>query len=169
MQLLYKTTQSCSAVMQSVLNNNMPSPFNSCSMTKASASYDHDLLFRSPSDRIASYLSPSALALTKLVVREKMGGSAFDSSPPSKHPKAADVTSPRAANNKIRSPKDSKKSYVANQRNSLPKQEQDTTEDSKSVIDLGVDRTVSGSMEIKSEQESKECEDFSRQRCYART
>jgi hypothetical protein len=60
----------------------VPSPFNSCSMTKASAMYEHDLMFRSPSDRIASYFSPKALNLTKSVLKDKLGGSAFSSPAP---------------------------------------------------------------------------------------
>ena len=63
----------------------MASPFNECSMTKASATYEHDLVFRSPSDRIASYCSPKALQLTKTVLKEKLVGSAFSSPAPKVH------------------------------------------------------------------------------------
>ena len=51
-------------------------------MTKASATYEHDLIFRTPSDRIASYHSPSALNLTKSVLKDKISGSAFSSPAP---------------------------------------------------------------------------------------
>ena len=54
-------------------------------MTRACTVYEHDLLFRSPSDRIGSYRSPRALNLTKSVVKERITGSAFSSpNPPSK-------------------------------------------------------------------------------------
>ena len=54
-------------------------------MTRASTVYEHDLLFRSPSDRIGSYWSPHAMALTKSVLKERLGGSAFSSpNPPAK-------------------------------------------------------------------------------------
>jgi hypothetical protein len=59
-------------------------PFNTCSMTRAAAVYEHDLLFRSPSDRIGSYMSPHAITLTKTVVKERMAGSAFASPAPPK-------------------------------------------------------------------------------------
>lgn len=64
----------------------MPSPFNTCSMTRAAATNEHDTMFRSPSDRIASYLSPAAMNLTKTALKEKIGGSAF-SSPLPKSPR----------------------------------------------------------------------------------
>lgn len=64
----------------------MPSPFNTCSMTRAAATNEHDTMFRSPSDRIASYLSPAAMNLTKTALKEKIGGSAF-SSPIPKSPR----------------------------------------------------------------------------------
>jgi len=67
----------------------MPSPFNSCSMTKASATYEHDLMFRTPSDRIACYFSPKALNLTKSVLKDKLAGSAFSSPVPRAAPAPA--------------------------------------------------------------------------------
>jgi len=48
-------------------------------MTRASAVYEHDYMFRSPSDRIGSYMSPHAMALTKVVLKERLGGSSFSS------------------------------------------------------------------------------------------
>ena len=85
-----------SRVLQSAADVAVQSPFNACSMTRAAASYEHDLLFRSPSDRIASYYSPNALGLTKLVVKEKTGGSGFGSTAsPSKQAKTAQSSSPQ--------------------------------------------------------------------------
>ena len=64
-------------------------PFDSCSMTRAAVVYEHDLLFRSPSDRIGSYLSPHAIMLTKTVLKETISGSMFSSPMPPKVPLAS--------------------------------------------------------------------------------
>eukprot|EP00960_Hanusia_phi_P013113 383004-Hanusia_phi.AAC.1 len=47
------------------------SPFNACAMTRAAPSFEHDLVFRSPSDRIASYYSPKAMKLTKDLLEKR--------------------------------------------------------------------------------------------------
>ena len=62
------------------------SPFNSCAMTRAAPKYEHDFMFRTPSDRIGAYYSPSALQITKDVLKEKIKGSAFSSPVPLKSP-----------------------------------------------------------------------------------
>jgi hypothetical protein len=142
----------------------MSSPFNACSMTRASASYEHDLLFRSPSDRIASYCSPSALRLTKLVLREKMGGSSFDSSPPTKHQKAAGMN-PKDANNKSRSPKNSKVSAKTRQNQQAPSHVMDAPCFVQPYTDrLGDQHSPSASFEGENEHDNKECQQFSRER-----
>ena len=140
---------------QSIFKSGMCSPFNACSMTRASASYEHDLLFRSPSDRIASYFSPSALGLTKLVLREKMAGSAFDSSPPHK-PKAS-ATSPRAV--KSRSPN----SKFSKQHPSLSKSYEENSVQVTSN-DLSSEHNLVRTLEDVSVDDSRDCERFSRQR-----
>ncbi len=139
----------------------MPSPFNACSMTRASASYEHDLLFRSPSDRIASYCSPSALSLTKLVLREKMGGSSFDSSPPQKHQKVISM-SPKETNSKSRSPKDSKVSVKAKHNQPISSQGMDSPSSVQPFSDRL--RGPSTSFEAENEHDNQECEQFSRER-----
>ena len=50
------------------------SPFNACAMTRAAPSFEHDLVFRSPSDRIASYYSPKAMKLTKALLEKRPSG-----------------------------------------------------------------------------------------------
>ena len=71
--------------------------FDDSKMTRCAVVLEHDSLFRSPSDRIAMYLSPHAVKMTAGRLKQLIKGSAFESPQPARDPPPASRRGPTAA------------------------------------------------------------------------
>ncbi len=63
--------------------------FDDSKMTQCAIVLEHDAIFRSPSDRIAMYLSPKAVKMTAGRLKQLIKGSAFESPQPAREPPAS--------------------------------------------------------------------------------